>query len=190
MKIYTKKGDDGTTSLYGGKRVVKHAGRIETFGSVDELNAILGVGLTYVESREVANCIREIQHQLFVLGADIATPPDSEARIDRIAEHHIERLESMIDKLDETLEPLKHFILPGGSRAGATLHQARTVCRRAERMLVSCRLEESLSIQTLIYLNRLSDLLFVLARVENRESNVTETPWKPERRHSETKNRD
>lgn len=178
MKIYTKKGDKGTTSLFGGASIGKNSLRIKAYGTVDELNSILGIVLTHPLSERGETILKELQNQLFVLGADLATLPSKKAKIDRIGQKEIKQLEDWIDELDEQLPNLTSFILPGGAPAGATLHQARTVCRRAERHTVALKLENPVSDETVIYLNRLSDLLFVMARFENQEAGETETQWK------------
>ena len=179
MKIYTKKGDSGQTSLFGGKRVPKNAKRIEAYGTTDELNSILGVVTSYNIDKTTADLLNTIQKQLFVLGADLATPISKKVRIDRIGEEEITFLEQSIDSLEESLEPLQRFILPGGSHAGAQLHVARTVCRRAERLTVECAETEEISALCVQYLNRLSDFLFVLARYENKKAGKEETQWLP-----------
>lgn len=179
MKIYTKKGDTGETSLYGGERVAKSSYRIEAYGSVDELNSLIGLVLSYGLSERGAATLATIQEHLLVLGADLATPPSTETRIARIDEDDIRFLESAIDEMQQELPPLKNFILPGGVHSGATLHVARTVCRRAERATVRCRESEEISPATIRYLNRLSDFLFVAARYENQYAGVHETTWKP-----------
>lgn len=178
MKIYTKKGDKGTTSLFGGASIGKNSMRIKAYGTVDELNSILGIVLTHPLSERGKTILQELQNQLFVLGADLATLPSKKTKVDRIAQKEIKQLEDWIDELDEQLPNLTAFILPGGAPAGATLHQARTVCRRAERHTVALKLENPVSDETVIYLNRLSDLLFVMARFENHEAGETETQWK------------
>ncbi len=178
MKIYTKKGDQGTTSLFGGANIGKNSLRIKAYGTVDELNSILGIVLTYSLSDRGEEILKELQNQLFVLGADLATLPSKKTKIDRIGTKEIQQLEEWIDELDDQLPKLTAFILPGGAPAGATLHQARTVCRRAERHAVALKLENPVSDEIIIYLNRLSDLLFVMARFENREAGETETQWK------------
>lgn len=179
MKIYTKKGDSGETSLFGGQRVPKNSKRIESYGTVDELNSVLGVVTSFDINEKTRSLIIEVQKQLFVLGADLSTPPSGKVRIDRIGEAEIEFLENSIDELEESLEPLKSFILPGGSSGGAQLHVGRTVCRRAERLTVECASEEEISELCVKYLNRLSDFLFVLARFENKKSGQEETKWLP-----------
>jgi len=180
MKIYTKKGDAGKTSLFGGKKVSKNSLRIEAYGTVDELNSLLGMVLAYGPSDRVKQVLIELQQQLFVLGADLATPLKSKARIERVNDSHVEGLEEVIDELDEYLPALRSFILPGGSNCGALLHMARTVCRRAERAAVACSETDPVNTNSIRYLNRLSDLLFVLARYENHQADQTETEWKPD----------
>lgn len=181
MKIYTKKGDSGDTSLFGGKRVSKSTERIEAYGNVDELNSFVGLAASYELSEKGSKYLNHVQELLLVLGADLATPPSSKTRINRIGESDILFLEDTIDEMEKDLEPLKNFILPGGSQPGATLHVARTVCRRAERAAVACQEVDEISDNCIKFLNRLSDFLFVIARYENKEAGVRETPWKPER---------
>lgn len=181
MKIYTKKGDSGDTSLFGGQRVSKSTERIEAYGNVDELNSFVGLAASYEISEKGTDYLQKVQELLFILGADLATPLSSKTRIDRIGENDIQFLENAIDEMEEDLEPLKNFILPGGSQPGATLHVARTVCRRAERAAVACQEVDEISDNCIKFLNRLSDFLFVIARYENKETGVRETPWKPER---------
>lgn len=177
MKIYTKKGDQGYTSLFGGKEIEKNNIRLHAYGTVDELNSTLGISLTHDVSNIGKEIINKLQEQLFVLGADLATLPSKKAKIERINDSHVEQLEEWIDKLEEELPPLTTFILPGGAPAGATLHFARTVCRRAERHTAELLESRNANEFCLVYLNRLSDLLFVLARFENRDSGVGETKW-------------
>lgn len=179
MKIYTKKGDGGETSLFGGQKVKKSAARIATYGTVDELNSVLGMALTYPHAKQTGTYLKQLQHDLFVLGADLATPVTKDTRIERISESQVQFLENAIDEMDAELPPLKNFILPGGNRSGATIHFARTVCRRAERHAVACGEDEELSPLSIVYLNRLSDFLFVLGRFENFKSKTEETPWIP-----------
>ena len=179
MKIYTKKGDAGETSLYGGQKVSKTSLRIASYGTVDELNSILGMVLSEKPTSKTERLLRTVQEQLFVLGADLATPISKEVRISRVSEEEVEFLETSIDDMETHLPSLKNFILPGGTKAGASIHYARTVCRRAERLTVECSVEEEISPLSLIYLNRLSDFLFVLGRFENHSSNTEETPWIP-----------
>ena len=181
MKIYTKTGDQGDTSLFGGGRVSKNAPRIEAYGTVDELNSILGWALSQSPDPHIEETLSDLQQELFVLGADLATPIGSKASVTRIQSEDFERLEQLIDRFDENLPSLKNFILPGGSSCGAALHLARTVCRRAERAVVAClQTDEEINKNTIVYLNRLSDLLFVLARYQNHWADQKETTWKPD----------
>jgi cob(I)alamin adenosyltransferase len=177
MKIYTKKGDQGKTSLFGGKEIEKNNIRLHAYGTVDELNSALGIALTYNLSNKGKSILEELQDQLFVLGADLATLTSKKTKIDRINCNHIDQLEMWIDDLDKDLPPLTAFILPGGAPAGANLHFSRTVCRRAERFTAELMDSGEANQNCLIYLNRLSDLLFVLARFENQYSGIGETQW-------------
>jgi cob(I)alamin adenosyltransferase len=180
VKIYTKIGDTGETSLFGGKRVSKDALRIETYGTVDELNSILGVCRSMNTAKEVDAVFEEIQNDLFALGADLATPVDTKNKsVKRITSLDVSRLEQHIDAIQPKLTPLTSFILPGGSRTASMVHFARTVCRRAERLVVHLNREEPIGEQDIIFLNRLSDLLFVIARWINALGNTPETKWKP-----------
>jgi cob(I)alamin adenosyltransferase len=178
MKIYTKTGDHGDTSLFGGKRLPKSNLRIDAYGTVDELNAHLGVVRALKPPAEVESILEQLQNQLFVLGADLATPIDTvSSKVQRIQQEHIQNLEKFIDQIDEQLKPLQYFILPGGQLCGAQLHIARTVCRRAERLVDALGRKEDIGKFPLIYLNRFADLLFVLARYTNIRTGVEETPW-------------
>ena len=180
MKIYTKRGDRGETSLFGGKRLSKDSLRIEAYGSVDELNSILGVVRSLRPHRELDTLLEQVQNELFVLGADLATPDTSSAKnVRRLQEQNVSQLEKHIDTLDATLTPLRSFILPGGGPVAAQLHVARTVCRRAERLVVRLGKKEKIGRPPVEYLNRLSDLLFVLARYANKLDGAVETPWVP-----------
>ncbi len=180
MKIYTKKGDGGTTSLFGGERVDKDSLRIEAYGTVDELNSQLGVVRSLQPAKVLLEILEQLQNDLFVLGADLATPNDTGKKgIKRIGLHHAEALEKHIDRLDVELEPLSSFVLPAGGRVAAALHVARTVCRRAERSVVRLKKDGNIGDAPVVYLNRLSDLLFVMARYANKLDGVAETPWQP-----------
>lgn len=183
MKIYTKKGDNGETSLFGGQRVPKNSPRIEAYGTVDELNAHLGIVLSLKPPSEIHTILERIQNDLFVLGADLATPINVQSeKVQRIQQSHVQKLEETIDRLEEHLEPLHSFILPGGSQISAQLHTARTICRRAERCTMQLSKTEAIGPLPITYLNRLSDLLFVLARYTNLLDGQSETRWKsPER---------
>jgi cob(I)alamin adenosyltransferase len=182
VPIYTGGGDRGETGLFGGGRVSKDDLRVEAYGAVDELNAVLGLARTMPLPGEIDALLGRIQDSLFVLGADLATPPDATARADRVVrldERAGHALEPEIDRLEAGLAPLRTFILPGGSPAGAALHLARTVCRRAERRAVSLARKEGISPGVIVYLNRLSDLLFVMARSANAHAGIPEAPWNP-----------
>tara|TARA_R110000868_G_scaffold37111_15_gene131672 strand:+ start:685 stop:1230 length:546 start_codon:yes stop_codon:yes gene_type:complete len=181
MKIYTKNGDAGETSLYGGQKVSKNSIRISAYGTVDELNSVLGIALSNSPTQKTNEYLNTIQEQLFVLGADLATPISNKVRINRISDSEINFLELAIDEMEDQLPPLKNFILPGGTKAGSVIHFARTVCRRAERETVECSTKEEVSTHSIIYLNRLSDFLFVLGRFENHISGTEETPWIPKK---------
>jgi cob(I)alamin adenosyltransferase len=179
MKIYTKTGDKGDTSLIGGQRVPKDALRIETYGTVDELNAALGIVLADNANERITDILTNIQNRLFDLSADLATPRSSGSKsIKRIEAKDAHSLEETIDSLESHLKPLKSFILPGGSPIAARIHFARTVCRRTERAVVRLSRNEDIGESITIYLNRLSDLLFVLARYANHVAGVQEIKWK------------
>jgi cob(I)alamin adenosyltransferase len=180
MKIYTRTGDKGDTSLFGGQRVPKDALRIEAYGTVDELNSVLGIVRSHGIAPELDRMLDSVQNTLFVLGADLATPRSADkAGLRRITPSDAELLEQQIDTCENALEPLRNFILPGGSPTAAQLHLARTVCRRAERHVVRLSHSEDVGEEVIVYLNRLSDFLFVLARFANHIENVSEHPWKP-----------
>ncbi len=181
MKIYTKSGDKGETGLYGGQRVRKDSTRVEAYGTVDELNSFLSIAKLHLTEPETTSTITNLQKELFVLGADIATPPHSKTakKTPRITSAHVENLETLIDKAQNILPPQKHFYLPGGCPASSALEAARSVCRRAERRLWTVAKKEPVNEQALIYLNRLSDFLYVLARLINKRQGVPETPWEP-----------
>jgi cob(I)alamin adenosyltransferase len=172
-KVYTKTGDKGLTSLVGGERVSKASLRVDSYGEVDELNAVLGIVRSQGVDEEIGSLIVDIQNDLFIMGADLASPMDIE--VPRVSAKSIKNLEAAIDKFLEELEPLKEFILPSGNIGGSYLHFARTVSRRAERKVVKLMEQEVIGENVLVYLNRLSDLLFVMARVENQRGNFKET---------------
>jgi len=179
VKIYTKTGDSGETGLFGGPRVPKNSPRIEAYGAVDELNAVLGVARSVPLPGEIDAIVARVQHELFHLGAELATPDPAKSSTAVIGATQIEQLEQEIDAQEASLAPLKQFILPGGSMAAAQLHLARTVCRRAERDLLTLMADErgAISPALLVYLNRLSDLLFVLARGANAALGQPDVPW-------------
>jgi cob(I)alamin adenosyltransferase len=181
-RIYTKAGDGGDTGLGDGSRVPKDSARVAAYGEVDELNAVLG--LVLADTGETSGFLRTIQNDLFDVGADLCVPPatgESDKAL-RVRPEQVTRLEREIDRLNERLEPLRSFVLPGGSLVSAWLHLARTVCRRAERSVVTLARSEPVNPSVLIYLNRLSDLLFVMARVAN-DDGRGEVLWEPGKTH-------
>jgi cob(I)alamin adenosyltransferase len=178
MKIYTKTGDEGLTGLYGGERVRKDSLRVSAYGSVDEANAAIGVALTQLQDTELTEVLTSLQHALFDVGADLATPPSRyRANIAPLTESDVAAIEQLIDRFEAELPLLKQFILPGGHPAAAGLQLARAVVRRAEREVVALALHEEVNRQVGVYLNRLSDLLFVLARAVNHRSGTAEPTW-------------
>ncbi|MDE2818801.1 MAG: cob(I)yrinic acid a,c-diamide adenosyltransferase [Chloroflexota bacterium] len=178
MKIYTKTGDKGETSLFGGGRVRKNHARVEAYGTIDELNAALGVALSAGPPEPINQWLREVQGHLFHLGSDLATPLDSKTnRATRIAQSQVSWLEDAIDQMTAQLEPLRNFILPGGTPVAAQLHVARTVCRRAERQIVALQETSETNALAVVYINRLSDWLFTLARYENALAGESERKW-------------
>lgn len=191
MKIYTKTGDKGTTALFGGTRVAKHHIRIDSYGTVDELNSWLGL----IRDQDIDASLKEtltlIQSKLFTVGAILATDPEKillkngkeRLNIPKIADADIELLEMKMDAMDETLPPMTHFILPGGHTTVSYCHIARTVCRRAERLVTQLHENEPIDLQVLVYLNRLSDYLFVLARKLSSDVQANEIKWIPEKKH-------
>lgn len=178
-KVYTRGGDAGDTSLGGGRRVPKDDGRIAVYGTVDELNSQIGAALASGLDPLLTSELARIQDELFHLGADLCTPEEEKERmpVPRIEPRHIVALETFMDLVGPELGPLENFILPGGSQGAALLHVARTVCRRAERDLVTLARQEPIGPQTLPYLNRLSDALFVMARYQNKRRGVAEPTW-------------
>ncbi len=182
MKIYTKTGDKGETSLFGGERVSKNHQRICAYGTIDELNSFIGLALTEVKSQEIKDILTDIQNKLFIVGSDLATPQtdkNNKLNIQRTSEKFIIDAEKDIDTISEKLDPLRNFILPGGSKGSALLHICRTITRRAEREIVALKKMDNISDNILVFLNRLSDLFFVLSRYENKVSNIPETKWNP-----------
>jgi cob(I)alamin adenosyltransferase len=171
-KVYTRTGDKGETSLVGGTRVSKASPRVDSYGDVDELNSVIGVARARLDDPQIDEVLSFIQNDLFTLGADLASP--SSVEVPRVTDEFITALEEASDRFLAELEPLKEFILPGGCEAGATLHLARTVARRAERRVVELSATEEINPSTVVYLNRLSDLLFILARVVNQRKGATE----------------
>jgi cob(I)alamin adenosyltransferase len=198
VKIYTRTGDEGTTGLFGGDRVQKDDPRIDAYGTVDETNSLIGVARAHLNAadasaenapgdRRLDDVLRRLQEELFIVGADLATPTGSKPVVPRIDDAHVDQLEADIDAFEEDLPDLKQFILPGGAPSGASLHNARTVCRRAERLAVRAEAadENHVNHHVLVYLNRLSDLLFVLARWTNRQIGVREDRWSPGAKNEE-----
>lgn len=177
MKIYTKAGDDGKTGLFHGPRVSKDDARIEAYGTVDELSSVLGMSRSNGLPDEIDSALERIQHQLFSLGAELATPDPAEHGTALISSTETDWIEETIDHLDGQLEPLKTFILPAGTPAAASLHHARVVCRRAERRVVTLSRATELSTEALTYLNRVSDLLFVMARYANFKAGKQDIAW-------------
>lgn len=189
MRIYTRTGDRGQTALFGGERVRKDSPRVEAYGTVDECNAPLGVVRALLDDPDLEARLLQVQSDLFVVGADLATADleggGASMRAPRVQAEDVVRLERWIDEADAELEPMRTFILPGGTPAAAHLHLARTIARRAERRVVALERVEPINPHVRIYLNRLSDLLFVWARLVNQRAGVKETPWSAPRRGNE-----
>lgn len=181
MKIYTRTGDQGTTALFGGGRVVKSHPRIEAYGTVDETNSILGLVRSHLADEPACAAadavLTRVQNELFVAGADLATPLNAKPFVPRINSDLVSELESDIDRFDSDLPPLRAFILPGGHVAASVLHMARTACRRAERLTVDLAALEPINEDTIVYLNRLSDLLFTMSRWVNHATGVADVEW-------------
>ena len=180
MKIYTKTGDKGETGLQGGKRVSKSNDRIRAYGSVDEINSILGLALSHKIDSDIEKLLQKIQNDLFVLGSDLSNP-DLNDKQNRISKAMIEKLEKTVDEYENELSPLSNFILPGGSHTASLVHLARTITRRAECNVVSLSEQEKINDYSQMYLNRLSDLLFVIARVLNKRSKTPDIIWNPKK---------
>lgn len=182
MKIYTKTGDEGTTSLFGGKRVSKADLRIETYGTVDELNSFIGLVRDQEVNQKRKNSLVEIQDKLFTIGSILATEPgNTKVKTPSLSEEDIQFLEQEIDAMDADLPPMRFFVLPGGHQSVSYCHLARTVCRRAERLTIALNTLEGVEPLVLKYLNRLSDYLFVLSRKMSHELGAEEIPWKPKK---------
>lgn len=182
MKIYTKTGDKGETGLFGGERVSKDSLRISAYGTIDELNSFIGFAITEIQDSRVKENLSIIQDHLFTIGSDLATPDtekNAKLKIQRTPESFYKDIEKLIDHYEEQLEVLHHFILPGGSKSSALLHICRTVCRRAEREVVALNNSVTIGDNIIIFLNRLSDLFFVLSRFENKISNHPDIIWNP-----------
>ncbi|MCC7293270.1 MAG: cob(I)yrinic acid a,c-diamide adenosyltransferase [Phycisphaerales bacterium] len=177
MKLYTRTGDAGQTSLFGGRRTSKDDARVAAYGDVDETNAAIGLAATGA-AELLASLLRQLQSDLFVLGSELADP-DLEGKSPRLGAADVERLERWIDEACASVAPMRQFILPGGSELASRLHLARTISRRAERAVVTLNADTPLGGHSLVYLNRLSDLLFALARQANAAAGVPDVPWKP-----------
>lgn len=185
MKIYTRTGDRGDTGLFGGGRVPKDDARVEAYGAVDELNAVLGLAIASLrddDEQQIAARLETVQADLFGLGAHLATPSAEDggratAHLPDLPDRRVAEMEGWIDEAEAELEPLKVFILPGGGESAARLHHARTVCRRAERRVITLARDVRLDDLVIVYLNRLSDLLFTLARLANRRAGTDDVPW-------------
>lgn len=189
MKIYTKTGDKGETALYGGTRVSKASARVDSYGTIDELNAFIGEAKSRINEEEIVRQLKKIQFDLFTVGSEAATPTDKlllangKPRLPLIiSEKEITELEEWMDAFEEKLEPLQFFILPGGGSSATALHVARTVCRRAERAMVFLNESEAVRPELIKYLNRLSDYLFILARYVSKLNNEPEEYWNPSER--------
>lgn len=189
MKLYTGSGDDGTTGLFSGQRVSKDHPRVEAYGTVDELNAAVGLAGAACESDNTLHArfleiFAQLQSRLFDIGADLATPPGGkhESKVLRISDAEVHEVESWIDEIDAGNKPMKRFVMPGGTELAARLHIARTVCRRTERTMISLTHSEPVGDGSITYVNRVSDLLFAMARRANREAGVADVPWKPAKR--------
>jgi cob(I)alamin adenosyltransferase len=176
-KVYTRTGDDGTTGLGAGQRVPKDSLRVETYGTVDELNSAIGVALAGDLPSALSAALQRIQNELFHLGAELCVAAGNDRPGPRIEMPHVEALERLMDELSEQLSPLENFVLPGGTAAAANLHLARAICRRAERLAVRLAREEGVAAPALAYLNRLSDALFVMARASNQARGVPDVLW-------------
>lgn len=195
MKLYTKTGDSGTTSLFGGQRVSKDHARVDAYGTVDELNSVLGwcIAATGQQDEPIKRAITDIQSRLFEIGADLATPETDDEQgssatrfVPRIEQRHVDELETLIDEASGQLPEMTTFILPGGSELACRLHMARTVCRRAERACVGLKHLEPIGEEVVIYLNRLSDLLFAWARLANHVAGIEDVPWISPRKSDES----
>jgi cob(I)alamin adenosyltransferase len=180
MKIYTKTGDGGETGLFGGERVSKNTIRIEAYGTIDELNAFIGLSIIEISDKSVKDLLQKIQNWLFTLGADLATPDDEKTKklnVFRTPEEYYLYLEKEIDKYESKLDELRNFVLPGGTKGAALLHICRTITRRAERKVVALNSTVKIGNNIIIFLNRLSDLFFVLARFDNAISGTPDIKW-------------
>lgn len=179
MKIYTKTGDQGTTGLYGGKRIAKDDIRIEAYGTVDELNSFIGLLNASFEEATQNYCLTEVQKRLFTIGSNLASDPDKNLLTPDILDEDIHTLENAMDSMELLLEPLRNFILPGGSQAVGFAHVCRTVCRRAERRVITLDQISPVDPKVIVYLNRLSDYFFILSRFISHTQDIKEIPWVP-----------
>ena len=179
FKIYTKTGDKGDTSLFGGKRLPKSHIRIDSYGTVDELNSHIGLVRDVIEDEKIRTVLKEVQDRLFTIGSNLASDPDKNMTTPDVIETDVELLEKEIDRMNENLPPLKNFILPGGHQNVSYCHVARCVCRRAERLVVALNMDDKVEPIIIHYLNRLSDYLFVLSRQIGFDLGVEEVPWFP-----------
>lgn len=180
MRIYTKTGDDGQTGLFGGGRVSKAHARVEAYGAVDELNSVIGLALAQLSDAQASQRLALVQSDLFAIGAHLATPAETRGKRPQLPDlpgARVEQMEQWMDELDAALPELRVFILPGGTVAGATLHVARSVARRAERRVIALAGQDTVDSGIVVYLNRLSDYLFLLARMTNSRAGVAERPW-------------
>ena len=176
-KIYTGIGDDGKTYVIGGKRIPKSSPRVEAYGNIDELNSVIGICISFIEDNDVRDTLMSIQNELFIVGADLADP-DMKSSTPRIDKDDVKKMERIIDMYEKEAGSLNYFILPTGSKEAALLHFARTVARRAERSIVELSEHEEMNRVLISYMNRLSSLLFVLARIMNKRKGVMDIPWK------------
>jgi cob(I)alamin adenosyltransferase len=189
MKIYTKTGDKGETGLFGGTRISKNSPRIEAYGTIDELNSYIGLAITELHDSSVKSLLNKIQNQLFIVGSDLAAPKsteDQKKNIVRIPSEFYEEIEKSIDFYEEKLDKLTNFIIPGGSKSAAILHICRTIARRAERKVVALNSLEQINENIVIFLNRISDLFFVLSRFENKVSNHPDVIWESQKSQPKT----
>lgn len=177
MKIYTKTGDDGNTGLQGNYRISKSHQRIISYGTIDEANSTIGIVLSNQLDEDIEEILTQIQNELFLVGSDLSNPDLNDAK-NRVSLEMIERLENHIDKYESELEPLRNFILPGGDLTSAQIHHARTVIRRAETQVVLLSDKDEINSNCIKYLNRLSDLFFVIGRLINKRKGIEDTPWK------------
>ena len=180
MKIYTKTGDKGETGLFGGDRVPKDSPRIRAYGTIDELNAFIGLSITEIKDNSVKSLLGDIQNKLFIIGSDLATPDNDKTKklnIYRTPVQYYEKIEKHIDEYEVKLDEIRNFILPGGSKSASLLHVCRTIARRAERELVALNNTEKIGDNIIIFINRLSDLFFVLSRYENKVSGFEDIKW-------------